>query len=63
MMKPEFEVADVLRLYAEQYRQTHAMSEEQRLAMAATRKSAIIAAASGTATTPAATDTARNARS
>ena len=35
MMKPKFEVADVLRLYAEQYRQTHAMSEEQRLAMAA----------------------------
>ncbi len=35
MIKPKFGVADISRLYAEQYRQTHAMSEEQRLAMAA----------------------------
>ncbi|MCI5221571.1 MAG: IS91 family transposase, partial [Candidatus Electrothrix sp. AR4] len=34
-MKPEYEVADVFRLYGEAYKESHAMNDEQRKVMAA----------------------------
>lgn len=34
-MRPKFEVADIFRLYGEEYRKTHVMTEEQRQVMAA----------------------------
>ena len=73
-MKPEHELADIFRLFGEEYRKSHVMTTNQRKVMAAiaccrtaqlggaTPKYARNAAPSGTAITPAATDIARNAR-